>query len=143
VQPPRKPNGELGTAVLFECGTTSSNPSSSSSESGELGRRFRERLYLGIDYSPVFALNPTQSWSFVVPGHCSPPQVFLLHIGDRLPYAFEEMGEQSIENTTSAKGAAGGFAARALFCEISAVLSSGEYRKPRTDQGYGARSGSG
>jgi hypothetical protein len=28
-----KPNGELGTAVLFESGTTSSNPSSSSGES--------------------------------------------------------------------------------------------------------------
>jgi hypothetical protein len=41
--------------------------------------------------------------------------VFLLHIGDRLPYAFEEMGEQSIKNTTSAKSAAGGFAARAFF----------------------------
>src|SRR5712671_5567305 len=28
-----KPNGELGTAVLFESGTTSSNPSSSTGES--------------------------------------------------------------------------------------------------------------
>jgi hypothetical protein len=69
--------------------------------------------------------------------------VFLLQIGDGLLYAFEEMGEQSIKNTTSAKSAAGGFAPVLSFCEISAVLSSGEYRKPRTDQGYGARSGSG